>query len=734
MSITIFSMEIHSERDVVLVRQRAGQIAGALGFRDLDQTHISAAASEIARNALIHGGGGKAAYLIEGRAPQMFLMRISDQGPGIIDVQAALEGRCVKGTDERYVKGAEGTEKGMGILRARRLVEYFHIESGPGRGTIVLLGNPLPAGAPLVTGDNLTRIALILAEKTPEDPFAATIRQQHRELLRTLDELRRRQDELACVNRELEDTNRGIMALYAELEEKAEHLRRSDQLKSRFLSDMSHEFRTPIKSILALGQILLDRTDGDLTGEQEKQLNFIIKAAQGLLTLINDLLDLGRIEAGKTTLNLNKFEAADLFGGIRGIIRPLLVNEAVDLIFEDPVDIPALYTDEGKVSQILRNFLSNALKFTEAGEVRVSAGYNDVDRSVTFSVADTGIGIASEDQERIFEEFIQLPNPLQRTRGTGLGLSLSRKLAAMLGGTITLKSQPGKGSTFSLTIPAVHGELARQIPREVEKQQQRIDLTRYPVLVIEDDPTTLYTYEKFLAGSGFQLIPATGLAEARQSLKQVRPMAVILDILLPDECGWCFLAELKENEATWDIPVLIVSNVNDPQKGMVLGAEDYCVKPVRRQWLLNKLRLLESRMPMDKVLIIDDQEISRYLLKGLLADTRYRVIEATGGQEGLRLAASEQPQVIFLDLIMPEMDGFEVLDRLKADPATRDIPVIIVTAKDLEEEDRKRLAQGALDIISKGVPRNEAIDRIRETLLKVLQSKEPGGNTSSNNV
>jgi len=227
------------------------------------------------------------------------------------------------------------------------------------------------------------------------------------------------------------------VALYAELDEKADHLRRADDMKTRFLSNMSHEFRTPLNSIQALTRLLLERSDGGLTSERTRQVEFIRKAAQDLTELVNDLLDLAKVEAGKTVVRPIEFEAANLFGALRGMLRPLLVNESVALVFEDTSSVPTLFQDEGKVSQILRNFISNALKFTERGEVRVSATFVDDEMAVAFSVADTGIGIAAEDQERIFHQFGQLENPLQRkVRGTGLGLPLTKKLVEILGGRL----------------------------------------------------------------------------------------------------------------------------------------------------------------------------------------------------------------------------------------------------------------------------------------------------------
>ena len=293
-----------------------------------------------------------------------------------------------------------------------------------------------------------------LARERAVDPLSV-LGEQNRELVRSLDELKARQDELARLNQELEDTNRGVVALYAELDARAEQLRQASEAKSRFLSNMSHEFRTPLNSILALSRLLLDRTDGELSEEQERQVGYIRKSAESLAGLVDDLLDLAKVEAGKLDVRPADFTAADLFGGLRGALRPLRTNEAVELVFEEPpADFPRLSTDEAKVAQVLRNFVSNALKFTLEGEVRVTVSHDrDADRGL-FAVADTGIGIAPEDQPRVFEEFSQIENPLQGTaKGTGLGLPLSRRLAELLGGGIFLRSEPGRGSVFTLYIP-----------------------------------------------------------------------------------------------------------------------------------------------------------------------------------------------------------------------------------------------------------------------------------------
>ncbi len=266
-------------------------------------------------------------------------------------------------------------------------------------------------------------------------------------------ELEARTQELEALRSELDETNRGVLALYAELDTQAQQLRQATELKSRFLAYMSHEFRTPIAAILSLSRLLLDRVDGPLTTEQEKQVGFIQSTISEFGEMVDDLLDLAKVEAGRVEISPEWFELVDLFSALRGMFKPVLINPDVTLVFEEPKGSSRLYTDDKKLSQILRNFISNALKFTLKGEVRVSAVQNG-DESITFAVADTGIGIAREFHHAIFQDFAQIDSPIQkRLRGTGLGLSLSKRLAELLGGSVALQSELGQGSTFSVTVP-----------------------------------------------------------------------------------------------------------------------------------------------------------------------------------------------------------------------------------------------------------------------------------------
>lgn len=387
------------------------------------------------------------------------------------------------------------------------------------------------------------------------------LRLQDQHILYLLKELQVREHDLIEMSRELDETNRGVIALSIELEEKAEHLERVSDFRGRFLSNMSHEFRTPINSIIALVRILLDRVDGSLSAEQDKQVRFIQSSAEELLEMVNDLLDLAKVEAGKVTVNPTEINVNEFLATLRGMFRVLFGSKSVELVFEKS-NVETIYTDEAKLSQILRNFISNALKFTERGEVRVIANLSETGKEIVFSVSDTGIGISERDQERIFEEYVQVDTYLQKVhKGTGLGLYLSKKLVELLGGSVSVTSELGKGSMFSATIPLRYGE-------------ESVDLQ---------------------GGYG-------------------------------------------------------VSAGND--------------------------RL---------ILLVDDEEVDRYILRDYLSED-YLVVEAKNGTDGLSLARDVRPAAIFLDLVMPGMDGKEVLKRLKGDETTADIPVIIVTSQELDSE------------------------------------------------
>lgn len=546
----VLSVNIHQEQDLVTARQRARQLSALLGFSQQDQTRIATAVSEIARNAYQYASGGRLDFSIDLRSrPQFLWMRVSDSGRGIRDIESVLAGTYLSSTG-----------MGIGLAGSSRLMDEFDITSSP-NGTTVRFGKSVPPGSKTVDMTDIGRFCSTMAQQSTALP-GEELERQNRDLLQTLNtlrlreaELERRQQDLARLNIELEETNRGVVALYAELDEKAVALRRADEMKSRFLSHVSHEFRTPVNSVLALTRLLLQRKDGELSPEQEKQVGYIRDAAQQLAEMVNDLLDLAKVESGKTELRLALVDVGQFFGATRALMRPLANNEAVSLIFEEPWTPLLIKTDESKLGQILRNLISNSLKFTQQGEIRVSATLSGSGDSLTFAVRDTGIGIATEDQERIFQEFAQLENPIQKqVKGTGLGLPLSRRLAVLMGGTLSVESAIGEGSTFKLTLPYHAGVSAESSP--IHDEPLAGSVQSKTILIVDDEVSSRYLVRRLLEGTEHHIIESTG-AEAAERARFEIPALILLDLVMPDRSGLEVLHELKSDKATKGIPVII---------------------------------------------------------------------------------------------------------------------------------------------------------------------------------
>ena len=466
-SFALTTVKVRHDYDVVLARQRARLIAGLLGFDNQDQVKFATAVSEIARNACRYAEGGEVKFSVtasrgsdpfQDDAPTgspaalsktwWIMVNVSDKGGGISNIDDVLDGTYVSSTG-----------MGLGITGARKLSDCFQLESAPGVGTSVDLGRRLPRSAKTFTAADADRIAAHLATIPPTTPLEE-IERQNREILDTIETVRERQAAVERLNAELAETNRGVLALYAELDDRAAELKKISDYKSRFLSDISHELRTPLTSVQNLTRILLDEIDGQLNDEQQRQVSMIRKAAEGLTEMVNELLDIARIEAGKTKVEVTEFCVRDLFASMRGLIRPLITTDAVTFEIDEQsaAAIPAMRTDERRLAQIIRNFLSNAIKFTEQGAVTLSAVLDEHDM-VRFSVRDTGVGISADHIESIFEDFTMVDGPIQRrVRGSGLGLPLTRKLATLLGGSVTAESTPGVGSTFMAIIPREYRE------------------------------------------------------------------------------------------------------------------------------------------------------------------------------------------------------------------------------------------------------------------------------------
>ncbi len=457
MSSKLYSAAIQTEEDVVSVRRKAREIAALLGYDLNEQTRIATAVSEVARDAFSHAGGGAAEFTLN-TDTRWFTIRISSKKRGEHELRKLLGGDS---------PGA------MALAGAQRLMESFNIESDGNQGSVVELRKRLTAKAPAAPR-NVAKVTAEIA-KAPSHGVMEELRHENRELLRVMEELVARQEDLARLNAELEHTNRGVVALYAEIDEKAEGLRRADQMKSRFLSHMSHEFRTPLTSIMALSRLLTDEIDGKLSPEQHKQAMFIRKSAETLLEMVNELLDLARIEAGKGIVRPTRFTVTELFAALQGVLRPLrgVLHPStgptdVDLVWVEAPGIPELYTDETKVAQILRNFVSNALKFTERGKIQVvlrrrkSAG-----KSVMFSVSDTGIGIAPG-KSRCNLPGVRADRDANAAEGgrDGLGPAVGQRIGGVAGRQRKVKSTLGEGSTFYAEIPLKY-PMAEALPEDL---------------------------------------------------------------------------------------------------------------------------------------------------------------------------------------------------------------------------------------------------------------------------
>jgi signal transduction histidine kinase/DNA-binding response OmpR family regulator len=684
MPVPILQLALLSERDVVQARQRAREVAAELGLDNQDQIRLATATSEIARNAFRYACNGKVAFSLDLEL-QRIEVEVSDAGGGISNLDEVLEGRY-----------QSMTGMGKGIIGTKRLMDDFDIKTSKS-GTTVRMGKQLPRFKNNWTDRSARELKLKIQGRTPTNPFEE-IEQQNQELLKTLQELRTRQEELELLNRELEDTNRGVVALYAELDERADYLRRASELKTKFLSNVSHEFRTPLNSIISLARMLMDRIDGDLTSEQLKQIRYIESSARVLQELVNDLLDLAKVEAGKVRMRPKRFEIHELFSALKGMLKPLLAdNTSVSLIFDEADDPIPLRTDEGKVSQILRNLISNAIKFTPNGSVTVSAKMLP-GQEVEFRVADTGIGIAPEHHDTIFKEFSQVDNPLQdKYRGTGLGLPLCRNLAKLLGGTIWLESEPGSGSTFFVRIPAVY--VGERLEADATEMPPAPEFHRLPILILEDNAETARQFELHLRNSEFQAIIATNVAQAEIWTARHAPAAVIADVYLEEEQSWSFLARIHER---WPELACIATSISDESEAAQQnGVEIFLQKPVERDVLLEQLRSRVSQTETRRILLVDDNEIARYILRDLLDQPWLNIREASNGTDAFVAIEQERPDAIILDVLMPDMSGFDVLRRLRGSSATEGLPVLIYTSKELSESERSELETLNASVIKK---------------------------------
>ena len=581
---SILKLQVRYESDIVLVRQKTRRVSELFSFDAQDQVRLATAVSELARNVFQSSLGGWIEFFFSFRDPQTLFVRAKESHAGV----------------------PSRPEWNEGLISAKKLMDFFEMQKSPETGMEITIGKSLHKRIRLKEEDLPILLDKLLFNSAPS-PFEE-VQNQNRDLLLTLEELRRSREELSDLNRELGETNRGVVALYAELDEKAKSLQKANEVKTSFLSHMTHEFRTPLSSIVSLTRLLIDRVDGDLTPEQEKQINYIRQSGESLLDLVSDLLDLAKVEAGKVSIHISSFNIEEILGGLRGMFRPLLGSGArIELKVEWDEEATEMETDQAKTSQILRNLVSNAIKFTEDGTITIAASLQE--DLIHFKVSDTGIGIAPEFLGLIFEDFGQVNSKLHhKQKGTGLGLPLSRKFARLLGGDLWVESQLGRGSTFHVLLPKKYqGSLER---------------------------------------------------------------------------------------------VLISGVPSEP----------------RSEWMQGN-----AMNPQMKIVLIDDDEPSRYVLRELLrSELEARFFEADGGLRGIQLVQEIRPDLIFLDLTMPEFNGFEVLDQIRRDQNLQRIPIIVNTAKKISPQEQTFLEKETTAVLTKErTDQRAAIRDLRRALQKV---------------
>jgi len=482
--------------------------------------------------------------------------------------------------------------------------------------------------------------------------------------------------------------------LFRESQAKSEQLAQASKLKSQFLANMSHELRTPLNAIIGLTEMLHeDASDAQRSAELEP-LERVLRAAHHLLELINDILDLSKIEAGRMELHLETFGIAPLVQEVIATVKPVMAKNGNEVIVHCSQDIGEMHADQTRIRQALLNLVSNASKFTSQGCVtvnvtRVTGGSRE---EILMGVSDTGIGMSPEQMGRLFQEFVQADSSTTRKYGgTGLGLAISRRFCQMMGGDISVESVLGQGSTFTIRLPA-HIEAAQPAPlQRVRPERPTVKPVKGSlILVIDDDPTVCELMARYLEREGFVVRAAMGGKEGLALARELHPAAITLDIHMPDMDGWTVLAALKGDPQLADIPVVLVTIEDSRSRGYSLGATEYMTKPVDRERLVSLLRGISSPTART-VLVVDDDEIMRESVRRVLEQEKWQVMGASNGRLALDRLAESTPDVIVLDLLMPEMDGFEFLVKMRERPEWHEVPVLVLTAKDLSVEDQQRL-------------------------------------------
>jgi signal transduction histidine kinase/CheY-like chemotaxis protein len=568
---------------------------------------------------------------------------------------------------------------------------------------------------------DLAQVANVISEK--RDYSVRAVKQTHDEIGFLIDcfngmlaQMEKHEKTLRDVNEQLAKSEMRALA--------------ATEAKSQFLANMSHELRTPLNAIIGYSEMVQEELEEVGQNQFIADLQKIHAAAKHQLSLINDILDLSKIEAGKVTVFVESFDVSKLVEEVATTIRPLVRKNANQLEIDCPAELGTMRSDQTKVRQILLNLLSNATKFTEHGVIRLEARPTSGEKGAgafKFTISDTGIGMSPEQLGRLFQAFTQAEaSTTRRYGGTGLGLAISKKFCEVMGGDVSATSTLGKGSEFTVVLPAEVEEKSRAAkPVSVPGAPAAgpgADRRHSSILVIDDEPAARDLVTRVLTKEGYRVQTASSGPEGLALARRLQPAAITLDVMMPGMDGWAVLTVLKADPLTADIPVVMLTVADDKNLGFALGATDFLIKPIEWDRLIAVLEKHRPKLAGSRILVIEDDPSAREMFRRAAEDQGWTVAEAENGRVGLERIQEQAPGVILLDLMMPEMDGFTFIEELRRLPEHRKIPVVVVTAKDLTEEDRLRLNGHVIQILQKGgYSTQKLLDEINYLLTNVVE-------------